>query len=123
MHAVDWMPTLCALTGAKPTTDLKWDGTDVWQAIIGQTKSLPTRTIYTAAPGFRAQMVRHGAWKLIVTNADSKKGKAGQIELFNLANDLGETKNLADAMPDKVAEMKRLLADVSARDRDAVAND
>jgi arylsulfatase A-like enzyme len=68
-------------------------------------------------------MVRHGDWKLIVTSAGGKKNKAEEIELFNLASDLGEAKNLAPAMPEKVAEMKRRLADVSRHDRDAVAND
>jgi arylsulfatase A-like enzyme len=68
-------------------------------------------------------MVRHGDWKLIVTSADGKKGKAAQVELFNLATDLGEAKNLASELPDKVAEMKQRLAEISRRDRDAVAND
>jgi arylsulfatase A-like enzyme len=123
LAAVDWMPTLCALTGAKPAGDLKWDGTDIWPVLSQTAASWPARSIYTAAPGFRAQMVRHGDWKLIVTGVDSKKGKAGQAELFNLATDLGETKNLAQEMPEKVAEMKQRLAEISRRDRDAVAND
>src|SRR5262245_32768126 len=122
MHAADWMPTLCALTGARPG-DLKWDGIDMWPALTQSAAKFPDRTIYTAAPGFRAQMVRHGDWKLIVTSSDSKKGKTGQVELFNLAKDLGETKDLATELTEKVAEMKKRLAEVSARDRDAVAND
>lgn len=32
-----------------------------------------------------------------------------EVQLYNLADDLGETKNLAAAMPEKVAEMKALL--------------
>ena len=31
------------------------------------------------------------------------------MQLYNLADDLGETKNLAAALPEKVAEMKTLL--------------
>ena len=31
------------------------------------------------------------------------------VQLFNLADDLGETKNLGASMPEKVAEMKALL--------------
>jgi arylsulfatase A-like enzyme len=31
------------------------------------------------------------------------------VQLYNLADDLGETKNLAAAMPEKVTEMKALL--------------
>ena len=68
-------------------------------------------------------MVRHGDWKLIVTPAEGKKNKATQGELFNLASDLSEAKNLAAEMPEKVAELKQRLAEISRRDRDAVAND
>jgi len=123
MHAVDWMPTLCALSGVKPLANLKWDGINVWPLLIQSAPSVPVRTIYSAAPGFRAQMVRHGDWKLIVTSANDKKSKGGQIELFNLAADPGETKNLASEMTEKLAEMKQRLAEVSRADRDAVAND
>lgn len=31
------------------------------------------------------------------------------FQVYNFANDIGETKNLAAAMPEKVAEMKALL--------------
>jgi arylsulfatase A-like enzyme len=125
IHAVDWMPTLCALTGAKPAGDLKWDGTDIWPAISQPAKPLPERTLYTAAPGFRAQAVRHGDWKLIVTKNEGKKANAATVpeELYNLASDLGETTNLASQRPDVLAQMKQRLAEISARDRDAVAND
>jgi arylsulfatase A-like enzyme len=125
LHAVDWMPTLCSLAGASPSGDLKWDGADVWPALSQPGKGLPMRTLYTAAPGFRAQAVRHGDWKLVVTHSNAKKNKAtaGQVELFNLASDPAESKNLASEMPDKLAEMQRRLSEISARDRDAVAND
>jgi arylsulfatase A-like enzyme len=126
MHAIDWMPTLCKLAGAKPTGELKWDGIDIWPALIEPAKAQPIRTLYTAAPGFRAQAVRHGDWKLVVTRAgNGKKGqpKGAQEELFNLASDLGETKNLAAERPDVLAQMKQRLADISQRDNDAVAND
>jgi arylsulfatase A-like enzyme len=126
LHAVDWMPTLCALAGAKPAGDLKWDGADIWPALAEPEKAFPPRTIYSAAPGFRAQMVRHGDWKLVVTTGESKKGgkkKAATEELFNLASDIGEAKNLAAGKPDVLAEMKKRLAEISARDKDAVAED
>jgi arylsulfatase A-like enzyme len=123
LHAVDWMPTLCALAGAKVDRDLKWDGTNIWNVIEEPTKPFPVRMLYTAAPGWRAATVRHGDWKLVVTNGNDKKAKAATEELFNLASDLGEAKNLAAERPDIVAEMKQRLAEISRRDRDSVAND
>lgn len=126
IHAADWMPTFCHVAGAKPGSDLKWDGQNMWPLLNEPKVESPTRTIYTAAPGFRAQALRYGDWKLIVTQAgNNKKNKTGQTqtELFNLAADLGESKNLADSQPEKLADLQKRLAEVSSRDRDAVAND
>jgi arylsulfatase A-like enzyme len=123
LHAVDWMPTLCALVGARPAGNLKWDGADIWPVLANPQTAISPRTVYTAAPGFRAQAIRHGDWKLIISRADGKKGKTADEELFNLANDLSESKNLAADRPDILAQMKARLADVTRSDRDAVAND
>lgn len=51
------------------------------------------------------QAVRKGDWKLVWV----KKGpvKTDGWQLFNIAQDPGETTNLADANPDKLAEMKQ----------------
>ena len=98
LHAVDWTPTLCALAGAKPAGDLKWDGANIWPVLTRQEKSPAPRTIYSSGTGFRSAALRHGDWKLIIHRPDAaKKGtKAlGSEELFNLAADPGETKNLA----------------------------
>lgn len=121
LHAVDWMPTLCSLAGAQCGADLKLDGTNIWPVLTQEQTQLPPRTLYSAAPGFRAQMVRHGDLKLVVTKGTGKKETT--YELFDLASDLGETKNLAAEKPDLLAEMKQRLAEISARDKDAVAND
>jgi arylsulfatase A-like enzyme len=57
--------------------------------------------------------VREGHWKYIAAPGSGGWGKGGDqsqpVQLYNLADDLGETKNLAAAMPEKVAEMKALL--------------
>ncbi len=39
------------------------------------------------------------------------------VQLYNLAEDLGETKNLAAAMPEKVAEMQVLLENLITNGR------
>ncbi len=129
LHVVDWMPTLCALAGAKLSSDLKLDGMNIWPFLARKEKNFPVRALYSAAPGFRAQMVRYGDWKLVVTNAEKKKkskaGSSGRVseELFNLAQDPGETKNLAAEKPEILVQMKARLAEISARDRDALATE
>lgn len=47
--------------------------------------------------------VRSGDWKLLEYYED------GHLELYNLAEDLGETRNLAEAMPDKARELHAKL--------------
>lgn len=121
LHAVDWMPTLCSLAGAQCGADLKLDGTNIWPVLTQEQTQLPPRTLYSAAPSFRAQMVRHGDWKLVVTKGTGKKEST--YELFDLATDLSEAKNPAAEKPNLLAEMKQRLAEISARDKDAVAND
>ena len=56
--------------------------------------------------------LREGPWKLL---ADAELDK---FELYNLVDDVGEKKNLADKHPDRVkqmaAEMKRLHEEIQA---------
>jgi len=55
-------------------------------------------------PGIGAtSTIRQGDWKLIYYHA------AESYELFNLAGDIGETQNLAEAEPDKRAELAQAL--------------
>ncbi len=69
--------------------------------------------------------VRQGNWKLISTGkapGNKKKvvtedkdraprdtGASSGLQLFNLADDLAETKNLADQQPDKTNELAEIL--------------
>ncbi len=124
-HISDWMPTLCALAGYTPAKDLQWDGQNLWPQLTGTEAARP-RTIYTAAPGFRAQALREGDWKLIVPKAGAKKGAtqdSGEVELFDLAEDPYETRNLAASMPERVAALRARLAEVSKNDGNAFADD
>jgi arylsulfatase A len=50
------------------------------------------------------QAVRRGNWKAV------RSGLAGPIELFDLKNDVAESRNVADANPEIVADFKRYLA-------------
>ena len=52
------------------------------------------------------QALRMGDWKAVRV---SKKSKLGPIELYNLAEDIGETQDLAAKHPDKVKEMQGLM--------------
>jgi arylsulfatase A len=54
--------------------------------------------------------VRDGSWKLILSpDPADKSADAPPVQLYNLDDDIGETKNLAAAMPEKVAEMRAMF--------------
>ena len=52
-----------------------------------------------------AGAVRAGDWKLIEYFED------GDLELYNLADDISEKNNLVDTMPEKAAELRQLMLD------------
>jgi len=54
-------------------------------------------------------MVREGPWKLIPS---PPQAAAQRPELYNLADDIGETKNLAAQHPDQVKRLTELLRQV-----------
>lgn len=114
MHAVDWMPTLTKLVGYTPSSDLNWDGRDVWPLVTGEQQKAEPRTLYIALPGSAA--LRDGDWKLIV-NKENKQ------LLFNLAADPYEKTDLAKQEPQRVQELVALLAKMREKDRTAIPDD
>ncbi len=136
VQITDWFPTFAALAGYRPDRDLKWDGTDLGPLLTAHTPP-PERAIYAVAPGWRAQSLRHGRWKLIVhappAAAKKKNASAGSTtpvtspapreELFDLVADPAEATNLAARHPDILAAMRARLAAAAARDRDALPVD
>lgn len=114
---IDWMPTFCALAGAKDDADsLQWDGVNLSLALSGKAE-LSRRTIYVAGPRSNRWALRDSDWKLILTEPkNGDPAKLPMIELFNLTADPNETTNLAEANGDKVAELKTKLKDHRKRD-------
>ena len=114
MHAVDWFPTIANLVGYEPQQDLKLDGLNQWPALMGQAKTNSPRTIYIAMRN--GHSLRHGDWKLIVPGQ-------GAAQLFNIAEDPYEKKDLAKAEPQRVAELKKLLETQKALDNPKLPED
>jgi arylsulfatase A-like enzyme len=116
LHVVDWCPTLLKLAGASLTQKLPVDGRDAWPAIVAGKPSPHTEILLNATPETGA--IRAGDWKLVLGGArsagelaDRESGReraAGRetVELFNLAEDPSEKKNLADEYPERVKELR-----------------
>jgi len=118
VQITDWMPTLTALAGYRAKRDLKWDGTDITLLLTRHTP-LRDRPLYAVGPGWRSRSLRLGKWKLILHG----QTPAHRLELFDLEADPSEAKNQADRQPERVRELEQVMAEISVRDRDAVAND
>jgi arylsulfatase A-like enzyme len=98
VHVTDMYPTLLKLAGGKPEQPKKLDGFDVWGAITGSSVN-PRREMLINVEDVRGA-VRVGEWKLI-----ARATLPSRIELFNVANDPGETTNQAETYPDRVREL------------------
>jgi arylsulfatase A-like enzyme len=118
VQIIDWMPTLCVLTGYRPDRDLKWDGTNI-MSVLTDHAELPERYLYAVAPGWRSRSLRLGDWKLIVHEEKNTR----RNELFNLAADRAESNNLAEREPDRLKQLLTKLDDASRRDKDSVVEE
>ena len=97
--ALDWFPTLAALTGFETKTEMKLEGANIWPVLTGGSAA-GSRTLYWKTA--RQSAVRVGDWKLV-------SGKDREPELFNLSNDPYEKTDLASREPNKLAELKTVL--------------
>lgn len=126
--SVDWFPTLLAATGVRLKQMPKVDGVNQLSAILGQKSVRDTVYVHfphgTEAqekniPGFwPATWVRKGDWKLIRFYARNDNN-SDRLELYNLKDDVGETRNLAAEKPAVVAELSALI-DAFVKDTQAV---
>ncbi len=114
MHAVDWMPTLTNLVGYEFEENPRWDGRDMWSHLTGEKQTAQPRTIYWAYN--KSDALRHGDWKLIAR-------RNGKRELFNLAEDPSEKRDLAQSDPQRTAELVALLEKAQKLDRADIPDD
>ncbi|MCC6354881.1 MAG: arylsulfatase [Verrucomicrobiae bacterium] len=128
-HIVDWYPTLLRLAGAPIEQPLPPDGHDIWPALASGAPSPRTETLINCKPDSGA--IRIGDWKLVLNGGRSsdetaesapKKTKRGKraapkdsVELFNLAEDIGEKTNRAAELPDKVQELRARYEGLAAQ--------
>lgn len=99
IHVVDMLPTLANVAGASTVKCKPLDGLDEWSAIAEGQPSPRKEVVYNVEP-FRAAL-RDGDWKLVWTNLLPSK-----VELFNIADDPDEQKNLAEQQPERVKALQ-----------------
>jgi arylsulfatase A-like enzyme len=116
---VDLVRSLAALTGSELPPGAGPDSENVLTALLGESKKGRDLLVQQAS----VLSLRAGPWKLITpstgqrvnANVNIELGNDPEPQLYNLAEDVGETKNLARQMPDKVREMREQLQRIRAR--------
>jgi arylsulfatase A-like enzyme len=108
---VDLLGSFAALVGGKLPPDAAVDSFNVLPALLGDSKEGRDHLVEQAG----TLAIRKGTWKYI-PRSEPKKGKkpapAGPGELYHLADDLAEERNLAAKHPEKVKELAELLKKV-----------
>jgi len=108
--SMDYYPTILEIAGVKGNAshNANVDGVSLVSLLKGGS-DLSRKTLYWHYPHYHSMggipytAVRLGDWKAIETHHDRR------IQLFNLAEDIGERKDLAKAEPAKAKEMQRMM--------------
>ena len=119
LTSMDLLPLFCSLAGVDIPPDRTIDGKNILPVLQGKTTESPHEFLYYYN-GTNLQAVREGDWKLHLprTAKDqpfwSKKRSPmkgfvtlGQHALFNLKDDVGEKRNIAQKHPEVVARLQK----------------
>jgi arylsulfatase A-like enzyme len=108
---MDLLPTFAALAGTKPAADRPIDGRDIRPLLAGEKGVRSPHEAFFYYYMSQLQAVRSGPWKLCLAldpklaGWDGKpKGKC-EAALYNLQDDIGETRNVIAQHPDVVSKL------------------
>lgn len=96
---IDLLPTVAHITGAKKP-DVQIDGKNIWPLLSGKKGARSPHKGYYYYWGNVLHAVRSGPWKLRVVK--------DEVELYNLREDLSETRNVAAENPKIVKRLTKL---------------
>jgi len=103
--SLDILPTTLAAAGAAVGGKRKLDGTNLLPYLDGRKSGSPHETLYwrfnfpPQQPDRYRWAIRQSDWKLV-------KNDREPVSLYDLMNDIGETRNLAGRHPDRAAAME-----------------
>ncbi|MCL4194098.1 MAG: arylsulfatase [Thermoguttaceae bacterium] len=110
VHQADLIGTVAEILGTELPDNAGEDSFSLLPLLRGDDKPTREHAVSCAANGVPA--LRVGPWKLLLGSGaggfNKDRGEDG-VQLFNLATDLGERKNLAGQQPERVSQMKALM--------------
>ena len=99
--SLDVFGTAAAVANAPVSKRRGMDGVNLIPYLTGKNDSRPHDVLYWRLRNRTA--VRVGEWKLL---RNPTRGKSADWQLYDLENDVGETRDLANANPGKIEELK-----------------
>ena len=99
----DFLPTCAELTGAKLPLNVKTDGYSLVPFLKGGEAPKRDHFYWELHEGTSLQAARWGNWKAV------RNGPWQPIEIYDLANDVSESNNLAATKPELVAKAEQLF--------------
>jgi arylsulfatase len=126
LMGIDWLPTFASVTNSS-LSENKIDGKNIWEVLTNKTKNSPHEALFFYYHVNSLHAVRYGDWKMYFPHRyrtlNGRKGRNDGIpikyeyvdleqkELYDLAKDPSETKNLYQEFPE-VAKKIEALADI-----------
>ena len=105
-YFADWLPTLCEAARLQPPGGL--DGESLWPVLTGGPAPQSRRPMLWVFPAYGGQLaVRIGDFKVVRQALNTKK--PGPWEVYDLAADRSESKNIAAERPDLIRQAKETL--------------
>lgn len=115
---MDLLPTFAKLAGAALPADRIIDGRDISGLITGRTGAKSPHEAFYFYNWVRLNAVRSGRWKLVLPRPKNPRGTGwsgrmidavGGLELFDLDDDISETKDVAAQHPEVVKRLMKLV--------------
>ncbi len=112
VSGLDLFPSIARLAGGTLPAGESLDGEDLSSALLGKSDNVRKKPLFWTRPPDRPGpdrepwpdlSMREGNWKLLMMR------DGGNAQLFDLANDAGETRNLASKHPEVVSRMRKAL--------------
>jgi arylsulfatase A-like enzyme len=111
---MDLLPTFARLAGGTEPRDRTIDGQDIRPLILGESPAKSPYEAFYYYYGAQLQAVRSGPWKLFLPlesfarHPHFHRGQKAKTLLFNVVEDSGSTRNVADEHPDVVQHLTAL---------------
>lgn len=118
MGTIDLLPSIAKLAGVELKTRGQIDGVDASKLMLGSSTSPRNEFVYYSSHG-ELNGLRQGDFKLRIAKPRKRGKNKNQsppkitVELYNLKDDISESKNLADSMPEKVQTLKKRMEELN----------